>query len=1163
MYTNLFEQKYDFTYSANVQYDIKSDSKLRNFIPNSVNVKLLKRLFYNVTNPNSERNCSLVYGSYGTGKSHLMTVLGQLLQQSYPNSEVLSIFFENVSKVDNSFNDMVKKFYSNDKPYLLVPVSSNFDDFNRCIYKSLKKTLKEFGYDVNFQDFYSQALDTVYRWEDNELSKSRLEKVCKEYGTNIHKLKSGLKSYNEIFKDTFKKIFEGMTFGVSFLYEASNLEETIKDVNATISERYAGIVFVFDEFGKYLEDNLKKVKVKQVQDLAEFCDRSSNRLILVSHKQIALYTNKSSKKYIEEWKKVEGRFDKISINDDYDQSLMLVQSLISKTQEFNTFEVKFKRQLEELYQQGLEFKGFSLKGYDIPRNVYPLHTATLYALDRLSKKVAQNDRTFFTYICNQGKDTLQTFLNSSSTDEFHFVGLDNIFDYFEPNFREYQGEDIYNVYRSYLTAISKCSDSVEVKILKAVAIVYTVNDGSALPCNKYSILNYIDYSKSELEEALERLCSNKVLKLSRLSGLYEFFNGSVVDVDALILEKVSNISESACINILNEDFKNFLVYPYEHNEKYKIKRAFIPYFMSYHDFVRKSHVSKAFQSYDGMLIMVLANDDYSMVELKEVSKKLPHGICMVNLDCNTILEEVKKYIAILSIETNVDTLKEEDLSVVEEIRYYKDEQIDIINGLVKTWWNVDHNVFVVSNGEEKIVTNVSDLSRLASYIMDERFNQSMVVNNELLNKNKLQPSMVTAKKSAINSILSHFNEDNFGITNVSPEYLIVRSVLIKNGFTHFTNDDTISMNSIDGELSSKYVLKIIDDFLNKCKEAPTSMNELYDALTQPPIGCRLGYIDVILAYILAENANDLTIDSHGTEKELSYSLVQEICKRPQDYSVYINLWDTEQTIYIEELEELFKEYYPNRISQNRLKNLYDAIMLHYKNMSKFSRTTELHISDVTKEYRTIMNKTYSNYNGFFFETLYHWHNFEAVRMSKQELENVDSIILSQAKSKVVEIFNLSTGNIVSQLMQCYTSQWSSKKSKIFDYYTNQFLNIVSHLTSQLDESILIGKLSKVMVGFELSYWNDTHLDDFTKRLENVKNALDNYIPMESSQEETKVTISTGEKSKEIVLSNAELSDISITLKNRIVKSMNDFGVSLSDEEKVQTLISVIGELIKE
>ena len=211
LYSNLIEQKYDFTYSANIQYDINSDSKLKNFIPNIANIELLKELFYNITNKSSKQDCFLIYGSYGTGKSHLLTVLSQLLHQDFKNSEVLETFLKNSANINEKFSNIVENFYSNDKPYLLVPISSNFDDFNRCIYK----------------EFYNQALKTIYNWEESEQSNDKLNDICKNNNITKSKLKSGLKSYNRKYKDIFKKIFKSMTFGVDFIYETSNLEDTI------------------------------------------------------------------------------------------------------------------------------------------------------------------------------------------------------------------------------------------------------------------------------------------------------------------------------------------------------------------------------------------------------------------------------------------------------------------------------------------------------------------------------------------------------------------------------------------------------------------------------------------------------------------------------------------------------------------------------------------------------------------------------------------------------------------------------------------------------------------------------------------------------------------------------------------------------------------------
>ena len=65
--------------------------------------------------------------------------------------------------------------------------------------------------------------------------------------------------------------------------------DVIDQVNEVTQNRYAGIVFIFDEFGRYMEDNLKSIKVSQIQQLSEYCDHGdgNNHIILVSHKEIS------------------------------------------------------------------------------------------------------------------------------------------------------------------------------------------------------------------------------------------------------------------------------------------------------------------------------------------------------------------------------------------------------------------------------------------------------------------------------------------------------------------------------------------------------------------------------------------------------------------------------------------------------------------------------------------------------------------------------------------------------------------------------------------------------------------------------------------------------------------------------------------------------------
>lgn len=149
-----------------------------------------------------------------------------------------------------------------------------------------------------------------------------------------------MSTYDSSCEKIFNKIYSGMSYGAAFNSTAGNLIDNMNYANEAIKDRYRGIVLVFDEFGRYVEDYGEVLKVKAVQDLAEYCDHSdyNNHLILVSHKQLSMYTNAMKKSISDEWKKVEGRFKATSINIKYDQCLSLIGNIIPIIKELNSIE---------------------------------------------------------------------------------------------------------------------------------------------------------------------------------------------------------------------------------------------------------------------------------------------------------------------------------------------------------------------------------------------------------------------------------------------------------------------------------------------------------------------------------------------------------------------------------------------------------------------------------------------------------------------------------------------------------------------------------------------------------------------------------------------------------------------------------------------------------
>ena len=127
---------------------------------------------------------------------------------------------------------------------------------------------------------------------DGEESLARLEEECTKQKIKVKDLKKGLSTYNESYEKEFNAIYAGMTYGAVFNSTAGNLIDNLNAANEAVKDKFRGIVIIFDEFGRYVEDYGETLKVKTVQDLAEYCDHSDydNYVILVSHKTLSLYT---------------------------------------------------------------------------------------------------------------------------------------------------------------------------------------------------------------------------------------------------------------------------------------------------------------------------------------------------------------------------------------------------------------------------------------------------------------------------------------------------------------------------------------------------------------------------------------------------------------------------------------------------------------------------------------------------------------------------------------------------------------------------------------------------------------------------------------------------------------------------------------------------------
>lgn len=1177
-YTSLITRNKQYKYSANVCFDLHNAARLSGFIPNETTIGILREYVGDIIKRRANTHARILYGSYGTGKSHLLTVLGAILGHINTSREEFKQFAKMIDKYDPELASDLKKFAKEKRAFLVVPIYTDYPDFSNCIAYSLKKELEANHIEVAFSGFFDEALTLLRKWIKGKESKMRLEEECNKLFVTVAELKRGLEAYDSKYEKLFRKIYSEISYGAEFNTTAGSLIGNLDKANAAISDKYKGIVFIFDEFGRYIEDNGDDIRVKDIQDMAEYCDHSDseNHLILVSHKQLSMYTDEMKKSVSDEWKKVEGRFKPTSINIKYDQCLSLIGNIIPKTGRWDAFKKRFSSKLNELYNQAWDFKGFLMPAGDDEEKEgyledgYPLHPITLYALDRLSKKVAQNERTYFTYLAGDEDYSLSYQLQQYDTKEFHFVGLDAIYDYFEFNIRAYKTDESYEIYKKLQYAISKLGldhKGLPARILKAMAVIYIIGDSSVIVADRETLMHVVDSSQDELSASIDMLEQKKIIKFMRRYGYFDYFDSSIFDLDSMIEEKLAGVSDEMIVTVLNDDFSDFAVYPHSYNERFHMNRVFLPVFARKEDLSRRAPFTSIPKYYDGVVVFVLDNN--AQAEGYESLKIAPdRAILHVNGKSGILEQEVRRYLAIQYYYSKRNELAKDDPTVVRELELYLNEQRAIISEMIRNWRNYKgKDIFTVLNGQIRDISTEWELSKLASELMFETFSQTIIVNNDILNKNIVSGAIRQARKKALKGIMSK-GDMYADCTPLSPESNIIRSVLSMNGIGDDSDIQENRMNHlVDGTVSGEYVMREIQKFIHKAEQGQYELSKIYEKLKQEPYGLRDGYIPVLMAFAMREYQN-VSIYFHGTEHDYTEEELVKALAEAENYTIYICNWNEDQQKYIEKLETLFDNYLVGTKGTNRLKRLYTAMNSHYASIAKSARTTERYVSDEAMKYRDILNVTHTDYNKFFFETLTEIDEDiqrldVRIKNIKNELEAVPEKMIRKAEKAIRDVFDIEDDlNIVKGLTDLYETEWEEKSSKAFDYSTNSFLEYLSGV-EDMSDSQLVEALAKILTGFEIEFWSDSKVDDFAEILRTVLIKLNDYEPSDELGEgDIKMTIEYGHQAPVISrFSEEELSTNGQMMLNKMKSTIKNFGESLSYEEKLNVMSLIFKDII--
>ena len=488
-------------------------------------------------------------------------------------------------------------------------------------------------------------------------------------------------------------------------------------------------------------------------------------------------------------------------------------------------------------------------------------------------------------------------------------------------------------------------------------------------------------------------------------------------------------------------------------------------------------------------------------------------------------------------------------------------------------------------GNKKKLYRKAQLSALLSEICEQTYPHTPIINNESINKNILPTVAVNSRTKLTTALLeSDTIEENLGLTGTGQDVSIMRSTLIQTGI--FTETEGVySLNLYPNDERIKNVLDIIMSFFRQTStNGETSFSELYHTLISPEsgIGLKRGVIPIYIAVVLNTVKKDIVIRYKNEEVKINSDLLNSINEKPAEYSVVMEDWDEDKSIYLQSLETTFSEFIVEREkSYNSFTYIAYAMNRWYmslprcaKEMTVFYDTNKKLPKEYTKYINALKQPT-NNTREFLIIQLpkiFKQDNVtlaiaDSIKSAKIAFESGKSRLTKKAIEETKRIFaGASSASLTSLLKDWYDTLKTQTLQYQFPNNENAIISLISSVTN--DETTFISRLAKAVVGVRLDDWNSASVEKFSMSLSEFKKDVDNYNSENHDNDKKNKSSCTftfvnasGEETTRII-EKTEYSGRAKLLYNDISSAIEEMGQSISEQEKRQILIEILEGLCK-
>ena len=872
------------------------------------------------------------------------------------------------------------------------------------------------------------------------------------------------------------------------------------------------IAIVWDEFGRHLEELVIRgtaASLADVQTLAEFCARTKRMpttLALLLHQGLSRYATNTSVTVQREWKKIEGRFETIQFVDDSKELYQIIGQIMRQIRPSGPpRRGTLARGLRTCQKVGL-FADFSPEEMEhMLADSYPLEPITLYLLPRVSSRVAQNERTLFTYLYS---------LVTGDSVSASPVSPGSMYDYFSDAMRsDSLPGGSYHTWLETESALHKADSEIDQETLKCACLLGLglVGERSRVSRKLLEAAASGYRSVAAGRDSVKRLIASNLLLYRAKADNVSIWHGTDLDLRGRLEHEKERLGPRFDhVSFLASEAPPAPWKSIDYNVEYGTERYFESHYVTAQAVVTADSVADmadilpSSSTADGMLYIVVpeAHEELEEVRKRLESQKLgPSVVVAIPRHADRVAEAALDVYALQLLRQDTSLLAEDPLVEPELAQMIDDAQGYLNLHLSRMFHPSAEGPEYRWRDRYHTIAAPKQLRQFLSSIMRDVYPLTPRIKNEVIVRRRPRPAIVNARKKLLLGILERSGTENLGLEGYRPDMSMFRTVLLLTGLYRRgvegrdDGEDAAWRYAAPEELKDeglRLVWEHVRDFLTTSSDQPKPLVDLVAAMRNAPYGVRAGLVPILLAAGLRAFPGPISITAldGAYVSDLLPSTIEAMAAHPHEYQVLVPDLGAGQRDFLDKVAALFGSTAESTVEADPVRRCHDALV-NWRSTLPHSALSSRYLSVSTRSFGRLMTMAVDPYR-LLFEALPRVLSvpsadvgalLHALSQCKEEIEGVLHWNYEAAERAIRSAFPSSNGDdtTLRELVGAWAAFFPGSIAHEVKDGIAQALISRARIRYDTDQA-LADALAVLLVGKRISRWEDSSIVVFEREL---------------------------------------------------------------------------------